>query len=240
MLQRHFVSFLLLVSLILLTPLLTLAEQPILRAVPRQLPVPPPSKLIPPRPFTVSKGSMEQLAKTPVQLPGQLTPQEQEGLREIATLIMAKNLTGANNRWATLLAGLNQKNVPVDISELIQYVLRESYLQTSRDLQQYADKVKQINAQKERLRQEIDNLRQQLQRASALRPPQPPPPVSTLQLTNSIKQFEQKLASIGDDAQLANIDLQNMLQKQQQMLQTLSNISKQLSDSAMAVIRKIG
>jgi hypothetical protein len=44
----------------------------------------------------------------------------------------------------------------------------------------------------------------------------------------------------GDDGQLANVDLQNMLQKQQQTLQMMSNVSKMLSDTAMGVIRKIG
>jgi hypothetical protein len=46
--------------------------------------------------------------------------------------------------------------------------------------------------------------------------------------------------SIGDDAQLANVELQNMLQKQQQTLQTISSISKLLHDTAMSVVRKIG
>ncbi len=44
----------------------------------------------------------------------------------------------------------------------------------------------------------------------------------------------------GDDHQLANVELQNMLQKQQQTLQLASTIAKNLHDSAMAVIRKIG
>lgn len=61
---------------------------------------------------------------------------------------------------------------------------------------------------------------------------------------NSVKKeimkWEEKLSSIGDDAQLANIELQNMLQKQQQTLQTMSNVSKMLHDTAMAIIRKIG
>jgi hypothetical protein len=51
---------------------------------------------------------------------------------------------------------------------------------------------------------------------------------------------EEKLAAIGDDGQLANIDLQNALQKQQQTIQTMSNVSKMMHDTAMAVIRKIG
>ncbi len=52
--------------------------------------------------------------------------------------------------------------------------------------------------------------------------------------------WEEQISSIGDDAQLANIDLQNALQKQQQLLQTISNVSKMLHDTAMAIIRKIG
>jgi hypothetical protein len=58
-------------------------------------------------------------------------------------------------------------------------------------------------------------------------------------LSNYIDDLEQKLNSVGDDAQLANVDLQNMLQKQQQTLQMMSNISKMLHDTAMAVLRKI-
>ena len=48
------------------------------------------------------------------------------------------------------------------------------------------------------------------------------------------------LTIVGDDQQLANIDLQNMLQRQQQTLQLISNLSKVLQDSALASIRKIG
>jgi|SRR5215208_8480286 len=59
-------------------------------------------------------------------------------------------------------------------------------------------------------------------------------------LEAEIEKWEQKLNSVGDDAQLANVDLQNILQKQQQTLQMMSNISKMLHDTAQAVIRKIG
>ncbi len=52
--------------------------------------------------------------------------------------------------------------------------------------------------------------------------------------------WDNKLKSAGEDAQLANIELQNMLQKQQQTIQMLSNATKVLHDTALAVIRKIG
>lgn len=60
------------------------------------------------------------------------------------------------------------------------------------------------------------------------------------ELDRRIKDWETKLSEMGDDSQLANIDLQNMLQKQQQTMQMLSSISKVLHDTAMAVVRKIG
>ncbi len=59
-------------------------------------------------------------------------------------------------------------------------------------------------------------------------------------LQRDMQTFGEAMKEVGDDAQLANMDLQNMLQKQQQTLQMMSNISKMLHDTAMAVIRKIG
>lgn len=54
-----------------------------------------------------------------------------------------------------------------------------------------------------------------------------------------IKDLEMKLSTIGDDAQLANLNLQNVLQRQQQALQMMSNIAKTLHDTQKAVIRNI-
>lgn len=59
-------------------------------------------------------------------------------------------------------------------------------------------------------------------------------------LDNEIARWDEQLTTMGDDAQLANIDLQNSLQKQQRTLQMMSNMSKMIHDTAMAVIRKIG
>ncbi len=51
---------------------------------------------------------------------------------------------------------------------------------------------------------------------------------------------EESINDAGDDGQLANVDLQNVLQQQQQqILQMISNITKMLNDTAMAVIKKI-
>ncbi|MCK5689842.1 hypothetical protein KAI87_11260 [Myxococcota bacterium] len=60
------------------------------------------------------------------------------------------------------------------------------------------------------------------------------------QLESYIKSLEEDMNSIGDDAQLANITLQQSLHKQQHTLQMLTNLSKVMHDMAMAIARKTG
>jgi len=59
-------------------------------------------------------------------------------------------------------------------------------------------------------------------------------------LQKYIEKLEEELASMGEDGQLGNIDMQSALEKQQQTLQMLSNVSKMYHDTSMAIIRKIG
>jgi hypothetical protein len=112
---------------------------------------------------------------------------------------------------------------PKDLNELVQWVLRESYTSTTEDLRSYADKVKYFNEAKKQARGELHGAREALG-----------------DVDSYIKDWEDKLNAVGDDAQLANVDLQNMLQKEQQTLQMMSNISKLLYDTALSIIRKIG
>ena len=62
---------------------------------------------------------------------------------------------------------------------------------------------------------------------------------TTAGVLKQIKRLDERI-NAGEDAQQANVDLQNVLQKQQQTLQMLSTVSKTIYDTAMAVIRKIG
>jgi hypothetical protein len=59
-------------------------------------------------------------------------------------------------------------------------------------------------------------------------------------MADYVKNLEEQLATAGEDGQLANVDLQNALQQQQQTLQMMSNVSKMLHDTALSIIRKIG
>ena len=169
-----------------------------------------------------------------------------------------------------------------DVSALVQTVLRESYLEQTMQLRDYAEKVRWYNEQKKAIRHYLCALRALRAKAIAslrergirlcqsnqgeiaaiektfaeladahdagpigyeLCIPQrvPPPEVRAFsELDVEVARWEARLATVGDDAQLANVDLQNTLQKLQQSLQMLSNISKMLHDNAMSIIRKMG
>jgi phosphoketolase len=186
------------------------------------------------------------------------------------------------SRWSDFLSDAASGGLPVDPNALVQYVLRESYLQTTEDLRSYAEKVNYYNQVKKHVRAYLGSLRDfqvavcrsardrgiDIRRADEndssklaeifkeqTRPydarhvacelsiPDRVPAESVSdfeQLEAEIKSWEEELNSIGDDAQLANVDLQNMLQRQQQTLQMMSNISKMLHDTSMSVIRKLG
>jgi hypothetical protein len=51
--------------------------------------------------------------------------------------------------------------------------------------------------------------------------------------------FAETLNATGDDSQLINIDLQDTLQKQQQFIQTISNIMKAQHDTLKAIIQNL-
>lgn len=59
-------------------------------------------------------------------------------------------------------------------------------------------------------------------------------------LQEYIRDLETALSSCSDDMQIAQLELQAMTQRQQQVLNALSNLSKSLHETSMAILRKIG
>ena len=155
-----------------------------------------------------------------VNLRTQLKPTELEELQLMGAMVArGESPNTIESRWKKLVTQINTAKPIEDINELIQCVLSESYLETNKDLQFYAAKVKYINDLEKQVSDEIIRVRKLTQ--------------------DYIGCLEQNLSSVGDDAQLANMDLQNALQEQNQLLQTISSISKTLHDTANAIISNI-
>jgi hypothetical protein len=158
-------------------------------------------------------------------------------------------------KWKAMIISTNDRNL--DINTLVQSVMRECYQQQTEDLKKCKDKVQYFNETKKKIRDELDKvLKAKITPGSAplrkmnITGGKGTPTIISMQNTGVVKTeqerqaYEQylqdKLNDIGDDAQLANIDLQNMMQKQQQTTQMITNIHKLMSDTAMDTIRKIG
>jgi hypothetical protein len=62
--------------------------------------------------------------------------------------------------------------------------------------------------------------------------------VTMLNEVGMLRDAELEKVAGGDGPQLANVDLQNALQKAQQTLQMMGNISKMFHDNALSVIRR--
>ena len=87
----------------------------------------------------------------------------------------------------------------------------KSQLKCNKELLNFIEKeIRKITFQKKYNRE----LRAQLKRNRA----------SLNDVKKELGKWEESLSSIGDDAKLANIELQNRIQKQQQTLQTMSNV----------------
>ena len=171
-----------------------------------------------------------------------------QSLGAVASQLNNGDTAGAMATWGEgLKTALPQGQL--DINSLIQQVIRQSYMETNKDLQFYAEKVKHFNETKKEIREQMNEIREKYSGMIGgtgeidgnARPSLPPDPLLDPDvLKEQLADLEDKLQTAGDDSQLANIDLQEWLQKQQQSLQLLSNVSKALHDSAMAVARKIG
>lgn len=193
-------------------------------------------------------------------LPQGMSARDRAALRRVVRDLKAGRGIAANAAWQGFSRSYFSKRTARNVNALIQWVLRESYLEQNKDLAFYADKVRFYNEQKKALRNHLAKLRGKARklrgrgtvsvRPILLRPRfqkgkdavgrQRRKTMTKTQLAAVIKDMQRKLSSVGDDGQLANIDLQNMLQKQQQILQTISNVAKMLHETAMAIIRKIG
>ena len=211
----------------------------------------------PPQPLTVAP-----VAPSPAKPPAPaiatppavfvLTPQQTATLKGLGTgYARTGNAAALQAGWNAFLGGAALP-AGADIDQLVQLVMFQAAAEADADLKAAMAKVQALVDRKKALRDEIQKMRDyESAVARGQRPPPTPPklsgviagvaPVASAKDAAAYRvRLEAALNALGDDAQLANVDLQNVLQKQQQTLQMMSNISKMLHDTAQAVIRKIG
>ena len=156
-----------------------------------------------------------------------------------------------------------------DPADLVQWVIRQAQADGAVDIQSYAHKLHFSTQLKEIIREELSRARKfrsdhstvkdgvmdaPFDRLTIRRDPEigadGVPKVRPLEKAGEITRMEEldahiadlqtMLASTGEDMQTSQLELQNMMQRQQQVMNVLSNLSKTLHETSMAIIRKIG
>lgn len=196
--------------------------------------------------------------------PADLTASQKQQLEAVATALRAGNKELARKHWNEFSNKyFTARDKSAHLDTLVYVVLKDGVLPNGPSAPQRSveiDKVRAKIAGLDKVRSGGTNYVTRLRQLSSLKEPatvrklevkydaagvaslieSQEAKMSLEALEAEIRKWEEKLNAIGDDAQLANVDLQNMLQKQQQTLQMMSNISRMLYDTALAVIRKIG
>ena len=151
-----------------------------------------------------------------------LSEQQQSRLKAFAGQLRKNpNAPDLQSQWKELIQEGQGQSFSIsqsNINELIHYVLRESYLETTKDLQYYASKVKAFNEMKKELREHIQKTREKLAQA---------PEAKNKEAWEILKEkLEQELKDLEAQERLANFEIQRLMSQYNQAEHTASRIHK--------------
>lgn len=164
-----------------------------------------------------------------------LSEQQRSRLKAFAGQLRKNpNAPDLQSQWKELIQeGLGQTSSisSSDINAFIQFVLRQSYLEHTKDLQYYASKIKYFNEQKKQVREHIQKTRGKLAQATE---------VKDKKALEKLKvKLEQELKDLETQERLANFEIQRLMSQYNQAEQAASRIYKKKQDTESGVIRKI-
>ena len=196
-------------------------------------------------------------------LSGDVTDQETAAYKRVSERLRHKDRAAAQAEWTAAIRGTQRRGVRPDVDTLVGYVLYHAYISGSSELQSAAEELNFYETQRKaayRSRTDLERVKRNLGRGRRLQNASLRP----LRLTKTYRPGARAVAygeaepatvdSVADQlqgivalcnqaderAERANLELQTVLQKRQQTLQMISNVSKMLHDTAMAIIRKVG
>ena len=119
-----------------------------------------------------------------------------------------------------------------DINAFIQFVLRQSYLEHTKDLQYFASKIKYFNEQKNQVREEIQKTRRKLAQA-------PEAKEDGEKMKEKMEASLQTLKDLENQENQMNFEIQNLRSRYNQAEQTANSILKKKRDTDSSTIRNI-
>ena len=197
------------------------------------------------------------------QVDGDVTRVEKVALRRVSEWLRRKNRSSAVLDWERIIVAIKERGAEPDVAQLSAWVVNRVYLSRSPELKPLTDNVRFREQQREAVyasKEHLESVKATAEtegvpndrtiRSIALaenRTPgvravetSEPIPATVESVADELAKIVVLCSKADENVELAALDLQNALRQQQQTLQTMSNVSKLLHDTAMAVIRKIG
>ena len=209
------------------------------------------------RPMRTDVAAVKALVKRRVVLP-RISGKDQRVLHAIVHDIKQKRLSSAKKRWHSLAQGLARSGKRHDANALIQWVIYQSSLETSRNLQYYASKVRYYKELKNKLREEIADMRDsyadyagrsirvnKIVRMPTYRPGATPSfdrattMMTKEQLAAYIQNLGGMLSTIGNELAISQLKLQRLNQQMSQAFAKLSTMMKSMHDTLKAIINNM-
>lgn len=217
------------------------------------------------RAIEINDALLRTMANWPVLLPRSFLPRQRDSLNNIAQLAKQGDHLAVAQRWGQLMAGFATGGIPSNVNTFMQYVLRETYLNNTKDLQflagkiQYYNKIKKdlgdhlIHNQKLAARMNPYDARNFAAVLTIVRFPPPFKPGATLQgstmagfelverrmnrgdLLAYIKLLEEKHYALSSNTAR---DEQDYLSRRKQLIERIANTSKVLHDKTLDMMNR--
>jgi hypothetical protein len=210
------------------------------------------------RPLPTDAVALTRTVASVPDFPKQLSDRRKAQAIEVATILRAYKLKAADEYWGTLVRGLKADKLDNQaVSDVLMVVLQQGVLETNAEARVALNRLR-LNR---RTSDAVQRYRKELQDASAnvrslssfqfsMADPRltlvgtelvrlPARGVTAREASAELAKLEMKLSSLGDDAELANVELQSALERHQEALRLLSNISKMLHETAKTVIQNM-
>jgi len=161
---------------------------------------------------------------------------QRKELREIIVLMERGNDSLSVAKWKEFLSTFRNKTTPVDLDEIIRYMVREAHLTKYSSVLYKSSKVRFLEVQSEQLTEYVESLRRQLadcEKSSSC------PDSTKNEIKTGLAAALRELQRVNRTFNQEFLALQNQMQMESRQFNSVSNALKARHDAATASIRNI-
>ncbi len=157
-------------------------------------------------------------------------------IKKVIAAIKEDKLQRSKRLFVGSLSSFNRRNENININKLIFYIVKKALLDDNKELRHFAEKLRHTRMNKSEL---VDHLSSLLVSDKECRVRNACSANLQRMISQDLQNTRNKLSQSNKLYQKQSLELQSSIQRNQQTMQAISNVSKMLHDTAMAIIRKM-